>query len=254
MKIAVYFLILIFISCSTNSPRSAKVGVTVYSFTDISGTFKLVRENKIAENRLITRSVISDSSSYRVLEKSIIVSQLGTVKTKNGRVATLRPLGSEFTVWLEGKKYSSRMKLDTKTKSMLVNLESPEERWRGEREISFPKGQFFCFYSQLSECLYQNNFLEASLREKKRKFNFFVVWDSWPFVQDQLTGIGQNLFARASLKFDSKNKSGLRYIVEIDGQIVLYHFSKSYDLVKIAWVAQGITVVPPGEEQLHEDQ
>jgi hypothetical protein len=60
--------------------------------------------------------------------------------------------------------------------------------------------------------------------------------------------VGRNLFSQASIHFDKMEKDLLRYEVEIDGQLVLYYFSKEYDLVKIVWIAQGLTVLPPGEE------
>jgi len=44
------------------------------------------------------------------------------------------------------------------------------------------------------------------------------------------------------------DKRILRFVVEVDGQSILYHFSKSFDLVRMFWIAQGISVIPPGED------
>ena len=78
------------------------------------------------------------------------------------------------------------------------------------------------------------------------------MWDSYPYIQDQLTRVGKSLFAPASVKFDGVIKNHFRYIVEIEGQVLLYQFTKSFDLVKVAWISQGITIAPPGEEIAEE--
>lgn len=234
---------------------SPKQGKTTYSYVDVGGSFRFVRESKDIKKKLVTRGQLLDTkgSSSRVLEKSINVSQVGSIKSKDKRLLTVRPLASEFTVWLEGKKYTSRMKINTATKSMRVTLESPEAKWQGTSEIKFPQGKYFCFFNQIPECLYHNYLLNQAVENEGRTFGFYVVWDSWPFIQDQLTRVGKNLFAPASLKFDGEIKGQFRYIVEVEGQMVLYHFTKSFDLVKIAWIAQGITITPPGEEIVDDE-
>lgn len=245
------FFVLLLVSCSHSAFKGTpREGKTNYSFADVSGNYRLSREFKMIKQRLVSRSQIlsSASGSNKVLEKSITVSRLGSIASKKSRLVTLRPEASEFSVWLEGKKYSSVMKINTKSKSMRVTLDSPEAKWKGSHEVPFPKGKYFCFYSQIPECLYRNYLLQRSFDEKNKKIDFFVVWDSYPFLQDQLTGVGKNLFAAATLKFDGEIKNNFRYIVEVEEQIILYHFSKALDLTKIAWIAQGITVAAPGEE------
>lgn len=246
----VLFLFFFLVSCAQQgikgSPREGKTG---YSFTDIGGTFRLSRESKMIKQKLVNRNQLLElGSGNKVLEKSIMVSRLGSISHNKGRLVTLRPEASEFTVWLEGKRYSSTMKINSKTRSMRVSLESPESKWQGSHEVPFPKGRFFCFYNQIPECLYRNSLLQNAYNTKNKKIEFFVVWDNYPFIQEQLTSVGKNLFAPATLKFDGEIKNNFRYIVEVEGQIILYHFSKSLDLVKMAWIAQGITIASPGEE------
>ncbi len=65
--------------------------------------------------------------------------------------------------------------------------------------------------------------------------------------------VGKNLFAPASVKFDGENNGLFRYIVEVEGQEVLYEFTKSYDLVKVVWISQGITIAPPGQEIVEDE-
>lgn len=249
-------LLLLFfaLSCSSfkGSPREGK---TTYSYVDEGGTFKLVREFKNIKQKLVTRSQLLDTkgSGSRVLEKSILVSQIGSIKQKSSRLLTVRPVASEFVVWLEGKKYSSKMKINSMNKTMVMTLDSPEEKWKGTSEVRFPKGKYFCFYNQIPECLYHNYLLTLAHEQEPRKFDFYVVWDSYPYIQDQLTRVGKSLFAPASVKFDGVLKNHFRYIVEIEGQPVFYEFTKSFDLVKVAWINQGITIAPPGQE-IAEDE
>jgi hypothetical protein len=75
--------------------------------------------------------------------------------------------------------------------------------------------------------------LKNALTQESRRFDFFVIWESYPFVQDILTKVGRKLFTPATLKFDGEINGLFRYIVEVEGQMVLYQFTKSFDLVKV---------------------
>jgi hypothetical protein len=246
-------LILIFFcsSCSSlNSKSTPDEKKHQYLFIDGSGKFILDREQKLIKSKLISRTQISsnEGSSQRVLEKSITVSQIGSVKENNTRVLVMRPLASEFSVWLEGKRYDSKMRLDIKNKKMLIKLNSPEEKWKGETSVAIPKGKLFCFFSQIPDCLFRSQLLSKSLKAKSDLFNFNVVWDGFPYIQEQYTSVGSRLFSLATVKFDGEDDKILRFVVEVDGQSVLYHFSKSFNLVRMFWIAQGISIIPPGED------
>jgi hypothetical protein len=247
--------LLLFITACSNFKSEPRQGKTIYSYTDVGGTFKLGRETKLIKNKIVTRNQIlsTKGSGHRVLEKTILVSQVGSIKSKDARLLTVRPIASEFTVWLEGKKYTSRMKLNTQKKNMQVILESPEAKWQGTSEIKFPSGKYFCFFNQIPECLYHNYFLTKANQQKTRKLDFYVIWDGYPYIQDQFTGVGQRLFAPASLKFEGEFQGYFRYIVEVEGQMILYQFSKSFDLVNISWITQGMTIVPPGQEVVDDE-
>lgn len=239
---------------STGKPKEGKKS---FAYVDVSGRYNFTREHKlINKNKLITRTQISSNqgSSLKPLEKSIMVSQLGTVSDKGRRSLVMRPYASEFTVWLEGKKYESKMRLDPRSKSMLVELNSPEEKWNGKSSVPVPKGKQFCFFSQIPDCLYHNLMLTRALEMKGEVFHFYVVWDSYPYIQEQFTGVGTKLFAPAVVKYDGQFKSLYRYSVEVDGQSMLYHFSKSFDLVRMFWIAQGVSIIPPGEEMTADEE
>jgi hypothetical protein len=237
-------------SCSSvglqGSPKETK---QQYSYIDGSGKFVLSREHKLLKNKLISRTQIASNqgSSLKILEKSITVSQMGTIKDKNSRILILRPLASEFTVWLEGKRYDSKMRLDLKKKSMSIELNSPEPKWQGMSSVPVPQGKQFCFFSQIPDCLYHNMLLSKAMARKDESFPFYVIWEGYPFIQDQFTGVGSKLFEPANVKFNGEQKNTMRFLIEVGGQSILYHFSKSFDLVRMFWVAQGVTVVPPSE-------
>lgn len=242
-------------SCSTSVYKgSPGQGKTTYSYMDESGSFNFVRESKVISQKIVTRNQIIDrkGSGARLLEKTIMVSQIGSIKNKNGRLLTVRPQASEYTVWLEGKKYVSRMKLNTSKRSMTVTMESPEPKWQGTTDVPFPRGKYFCFFNQIPECLYHNYLFLNSKEHEPRRFDFYVIWDTYPYVQDILTKVGKKVFAPASVKFDGEIKGLFRYIVEVEGQEILYMFTKSHDLVKVAWIGQGITIAPPGQEVVED--
>lgn len=236
--------------CSSSFLSKSKEGKTEYAYADVSGKYKFTREHKLSDKKIVTRTQLLqiNGGNSKILEKSILVSHLGSVKDKNKRIIILRPEASEFSVWLEGKNYSSKMSIDEKQKSMRVQLNSPESKWQGTSLIPFPKGKYFCFYSQIPECLYYSGILKKVISDKNGSANFYVIWDSYPYIQDQLSGVGSKLFASANLRYDGSTRNTYKFELEVDGQMIAYHFSKSFDLIKVAWISQGITIVPVSEE------
>lgn len=249
------FLLLIITACSSLGTDSPKEGKVTYAYVDPGGSFKLIRESRVIKQKIVTRIQLLDTkgSRERVLEKSVLISQIGSIKSGGKRLLTVRPYASEFTVWLEGKKYFNRMRIDPKNKAMQLTLNSPESKWQGTSLVKFPPAKYFCFYNQLPECLYHNFLLKLSRENPDLKYDFYLIWDGFPYIQDQLLRVGRNLFASASLKFDGENKGLFRYIVEVEGQMIMIQTSKSYDLVKVAWISQGITIAPPGQAIVEEE-
>lgn len=242
-------------SCSSVFHRDRpQDGKSIFSYLDESGSYKFIRESKVLDQKIVTRNQLVDKagSGQKLLEKSVLVSRIGSIKNKNGRLLTVRPEASEYVVWIEGKKYFSKMQINPRNKSIKLNLESPVSKWQGTSEIIFPKGKYFCFFSQLPECLYHNHLLKNAL-DYDSEFDFFVVWDGYPFIKDLYTGVGSKLFVPGTVKFDGEINGLFRYIVELEGQSILYQFSKSFDLVKMAWISQGVTIVPLGEEVVEEE-
>jgi len=236
-----------------NAPKEKK---QQYAFIDGSGRFTFIREHKLIKKKLISRTQITNNlgSTQKPLEKSILVSQLGTINDGSSRVLIVRPYASDFTVWLDGKRYESKMRLDTKNKSMIIELESPEPKWKGRQSFPVPKGKHFCFFAQIPDCLYHNQMLGKAYERKGRFFPFTVVWDGYPYIQDQYSGVGFKLYSVARIKYEGEHKEIRKFLVEVDGQGILYHFSKSFDLVRMFWIAQGVSIIPPSEEITDADQ
>jgi hypothetical protein len=249
VKLLILFLSLC--SCAGLVPQaSPKQEKRIFGYHDVSGKWALSREHKIIKKKLVSRVVIAQNlgTTGKHLEKSVVVSQVGTIQGKRGRIPTVRPFAVEYSVWLEGKEYKSQMKLDPAKKSMTVDLDSPEARWKGRSSIRFPKGDQFCFFSQLAECLHFNQLLYRAQAQAEKPIPFLIVWDSFPYVKELYSGVGGTLFASAAISFAKESQGVLHFEVEVDGQTLLYQFSKSHELVRMFWISQGISILPPGEE------
>jgi hypothetical protein len=118
---------------------------------------------------------------------------------------------------------------------------------RKTQNIKFPRHQQFCFYNQIAECLAYNGILATVLTTPQAR-DFIVVWDNWPYHQDMLSGVGSELFTPATARYEGKDREGHRIAVDISGQLILYHFYESNELKKMAWMSQGISLTPIGQE------
>lgn len=227
-----------------------------YVFRDVSGKFYYSREIKKNKNNLVSRYQIFDQGGVqdRTLEKSVAVSEMGSIKTKKGRRNTLRPVTSQYTAWLEGKQYFVQMKTLVQKRSLEIIMRSPEAKWNGRREIPYPKGDLFCFFSQMPECLKLSGLLDRAILNPKRQFTFKVLWDSYPYHLEQYTNLPNQVFTDATVELDKDSKKDYRLSVEIGEQTLLYHFSKNREFTKMFWIAQGVQLVPPSEYQEAQDE
>lgn len=239
------FIFLFILSCSSTKSTIPPDSIKQYNYQDVSGDFRFSREKKTVNKKIVNRSVISSRDGLRLYEKSIMVSQPGSIKTKKGRINTFRPMASDYEVWLDGKLHKSSLRLDPKNKSMKATVLEAGKK-RRVQDIKFPKHEQFCFYNQIPECLAYNGILQNVINTSQGR-EFFVVWDTWPFHKEMLSSFGNNLFVGAQVRYEGKDKEGHRIIVDLAGQFILYHFSERYELVKMAWISQGITLLPVGQ-------
>ena len=251
-----YILFGLILGCSSHFSRAPLLeGRTTYAYVDASGNYKYLRESKVQDQLIITRNQLIDKKGggETLLEKSIAVSRLGSIKSNNKRLRVVRPEASEYTVWMEGKRYFSRMQIKPSSKAMVVTTEEADKKEIYSKEVPFPGAKYFCFFSQLVECLNQNQLFVISKSQEMNQFDFYIIWDGYPFTKDLYTGLSGKLFSPAVLKFDGELGGLFRYIIEVENQVILYQLNNSFHLSKMAWVSQGITVAPPGEEIVEDE-
>lgn len=259
MRKCILSLVIVLVAgCASKAERKNRLlkgnNAQVYAYYDVSGQFEYAREVKFNKGKLATRVQIMAEAggNERLLEKTFAVSAVGSVKSQEGRVTAVRPELSQHTVWLDGKKYFSQLKMNPKKRVLEAIMDSPDPKWQGKREVKIPSGRIFCFYSQLPECLLLSDLL-LSADTGRRQLSFIMVWDSWPYHQEHFNGLKSSPFASASLIAEAKKKSDKRYNVEVAGQTLSLHFSPDNTFVRMFWTSQGISLLPPGEKQDSEE-
>ena len=240
MKFLLLALITVqFYSCATPEEYSQKKAsrLNKFKYEDQSGTFLLKRANKFNKNKIITRSQILDMFKKidSPLETSVVVSKLGTI---NGR-PTLQPSVSQFSIWFEKQKYFSQMKVNAKTKSLDIILKSPDKKWNGTKTIKFPSEKIFCYFSQFPECVKANKLL---ILKKKEKIDLVVIWDSYPYHNEQYEAVGSSPFTRARFYLSDVTKDEIKYTLDLGNQVIFYHFNMKLEFTKMFWIPQGISI------------
>ncbi len=234
-------------SCS--SQKNVKVAPTVskatFQLKDKAGIFQLNRESgpiSKAKGVYAVKRILTDDGG-QILEKSVVISKLGSLK---GKLPVLRPEKSEYEVWFDGKEYSTKTKIDTKEKSLIVTLQSPEEQWSGTQNLPFPKNSpLFCYFSQVIECAIATGFIHKAVDNGGGSMNFIIIWEGYPYIQQQYVGLPEEVFTRATLNFDGQSSDGLRRFslnISNSNQIIFYQLSKSDELKGIFWPAQGLSI------------
>lgn len=237
-----------------------------FIYTDASGSFDYIRETKQLKNMIVSRnrmfskverkrrSFLSsrNKNNSLLVEKSILLSKLGVIKSKGRNKLVLRPEKSEFLVWLEGKKYQNTMTIIPQKKAMRVEFTSlvstHESESRKESYIeTFPPSTHICFFNQLPECLKSNMLLKQMINKRREKTSIFILWDQYPFSQEMYLNVGSKLFSKASVKYEGTFKKNHRIVVEVEGQDIVYFFDNNLNFKKLAWIVQGTTLISPDE-------
>jgi hypothetical protein len=247
-----WLLLILSLSCSHSYKKEfteIKESTLVYSYQDGSGQFKLTREIKKHDKKVILRQQILDKSLKKndFLEKSIVVIQPGKNKKSKSQAKMIRPLDSQYIVWLEGKKYESRGKLLLQKKKYAFQLESPEAKWNGYKEYEVPQGNIFCFLSILPECLKSSGSFSQVIRNPNKKVSFYVVWEGFPFISEQFSGMSKEPMNQAELSYDKYHDGTHRFTVDIGGQSIFYHLTNDLNFIRMFWASQGISIMPLDE-------
>lgn len=232
---------LVLIACATSENNQSvplTLGTTSFVLNDQNGSYILKREVKTSQNKLITRTkIFSPNTTAKPLETAVTVSKIG--KSKKRKEAALLPTESQFMVWLEKQKYMTRLKTDVASRKFVVDTKSPEKSMNGIKEFDIPRARYFCFFSQLPDCLAAQNLL---LKARKSRVPIYIVWDSFPFHAEQYDGLTKDLITLASFYYVQKDRDSLKFELDLGNQIVIYHFDKQLKFEKLFWIAQGITM------------
>jgi hypothetical protein len=246
-------LLLLFLLTSCSSTKSAKTlkkelirGEEHFSYTDKNGQFivRLSSGFNKKENSFYTKRSLEDPTKdgEKILEQSIVLSELGSVKKK---VRMLRPKLSQYTVWFEGKKYFSELKINPSKKAIDIKMVSPEAAWNGVKQIKFPNSKsLYCFFSQVVECAKTSGFLSEAIKKESGTMSFYIIWEGYPYQSETYTDVPSSLFAKAQFEYDGKTKEDeTRFNLKVAGQSIFLIVDQTQQMKKMFWVSQGISMI-----------
>jgi len=249
MRFSILIALFIFSSCAyvnilkSKSEEDKKLsGDLKYEFNDTMGSFiKLRKKGLDSSKNIVVKSVIySPRKEDSPVEKLISISNKDIVESD---LKLLKPLKSEVIYWFDGKRYKSSISIDEKNKELKVISRAKEKQWNKAKKFSIDfNGKAFCFFSQIAECAAQAGFLEKSRLKKSGAMNLTVIWDGFPFFNEQYLNNKDEVFSRGKFSYVGKETSGLhKYALNIDGQVIHYSIYRDKYLAKMFWVSQGIS-------------
>lgn len=244
IRIVLVCLVTIFLNACAQRERTNtkynKNQTNLYLFKDPSGEYILKREVLQSLKQIKLRQALYlPSDMENALEKSVTVSEYGTL-TKSGKTTlAIRPVASQFSIWFDKQKYFSQIKLNKEKKNFELYLDSPDNKWKGKSEKEFIRGSKYCWFSQLPECLKR---IINNTKNSKLASSFVIVWDSFPYYNEQYQKLSGKLFTPASLRFDGKFGQLYRFAVDVEGQVIFYHYDKNLIFEKMTWISQGISL------------
>lgn len=241
-------------SCSIFNPNKGldsnvfSHSATRFEMVDKSGEFFVDRERGYNKKKSL---LVVKSKTFSKQKSDLVVEQIVSASTpgKLGKnLPILRPSFSEYTVWFDGKKYRSTIKLDVKKKSFVLELESPEKQWQGTKIFPVLDGKgIYCFYEQIIECAGATGFLKKAAKLDVGEMKLFLVWNGYPFFQEQYSDVDEGVFVSAVLKYDGKNRNEeARFSLKTEKQVQFFFLDKNFDLKKHFWVSQGFSKVREG--------
>lgn len=249
--LSLFFLTFLLFSCSSaplgtreDQQKRSFEREKEYSFSDLSGNYRLVEQIKFHSGLLKKRRLITDAERKSLLEKTVTAARKGALSTRKGQDPILLPLASQYSVWYQGQRYFTQLKLDRGNRAMDVMMESPDKNWNGTKTVKFPKGKVFCFFSQIAECLKATGFVRQASEFGGGTIPFHIIWENYPFHSEQYKNLKGSLFTPAVATYDNKVEQEHRFSVEFSGQVIFLLFSKRLSFQKLYWVAQGISMAP----------
>jgi hypothetical protein len=253
-KILLLGLLLVLSACasSSSSIKDALVkNKETFNYTDKNGSFKVSMESSLGKKGktyVTKRSMeLLGNQKEKILEKSIVLADLGTVK----KLPILRPRKSQYSVWFDGKKYFSELNIVPSKKAIDVRMVSPEKQWSGNKLIPFPNTKAIpCFFSQIIECADLTGFINASSKKEEGSMGLLVVWEGYPYLNETFSDFPNDLFSDAELIYDGKTKDAERkFNLKVAGQSIVFVINDKNKMTKMFWVTQGISMVGKSVEK-----
>ena len=243
-----YITITVFLAVSCSNLRTSQFNAELksqklrFKLTDVSGSYVLNSSTGFGKDREYIKKerLVSAKSKNEVFEKTIIISK----KRKfNKDVQFLAPLKYESSYYLQKDLYTVSGRIDYSKREIIYNLNSPEFKWLGQKRFMIPKQvKALCFYGNIIGCAKVSGFISKSIEMKNGDMNFHILWESFPYFQEQFLNLPKEIIAFAVLAYDGVDKKGnFRFLLTTGGQSQVYLLNKKLDMVGHFWTAQGLS-------------
>ena len=214
-----------------------------YKLVDETGTFQLKRTKGFTAGKqfVVKKMLFGIDDLEKEIEQSITIS---TPRKINGKTNIFEPQRSESVYWFDGGKYKTTLVFDRANKRITVKLDSPERKWNGEKftEIANTKA-VYCFFAQLVECVARTSFFNLSRDKKVGEMHFYVLWDGFPYFNEQYLNASERVISPALLRYMGPTKEGhIKYELEVEGQVIFFVIYQDTHLAKMYWVSQGLSL------------
>ena len=207
----------------------------LYKQKDPSGDFILTREAgpSSTKDEFLVKGQLQLKTD--VLEKSISISDIEN--------KLLEPKVSQFTIWINKKKYFSEITRDKAGNQLIVRLIAPEPKNNGVKFSPLTtEATNLCFFSQVIECAQFRGFFKKGLK-KNNKLSLNIIWDGYPFFHQVLENFPPKLISEATLVFEEENKTGDKLLaLKIEGDEIIFELDSDNKLIKRLWVSKGVTI------------
>lgn len=241
----VFPVILLLNSCTSRSLdlndnlKSVKLR---YKQTEVSGEYIVNTKSGFGKDKEYIRKneLVSPQNTNEIFEKTIVITKKKQISKD---VYFLVPYKYESTYFLNKEPYTVSGLVDLKNRKVIYSLNSPEFKWLGQKEYMIPKEvKVMCFYSTLIECGKVSGFIRKSIEKKNGDMTFHVLWESYPYFQEQYLNMPKEIISLAELSFDGSTEKGdYRFLLSVGGQSQVYLLNKRLELVGHYWTAQGLS-------------
>ena len=213
-----------------------------FRFKDESGQYHLLREAGPGKNNqtyVVKRKLRKFAKkSGRPLERSISIS------TKLRESKKLIPKISQYNVWFDKERHFSQIEMGEIGDKLKVVWESPDPKYNGVKYFPLEgDGESLCFFSQILECARHQGFLKKVTKDEDEKLKLRVIWDGYPFFQQQFPDFKTKISSYATLEFDGNNRKGhKRFSLKVEGETIFYFVDKGSRLMGLYWISKGLSM------------